>query len=122
MDCKPEPRARTFVRIAILCLEGVLTWVISGIIAAIVSPVTAAVFCYRHIKYSKGWRKVVLIPAYIVHSIIAAIAMPFVVVAHHIASTIEIVKIEWMTRWMAAQPKTPNGHPIAIGEGKGDSA
>lgn len=112
MDCKPEPRARTFVRIAILCIEGLLTGVLIGAWAAITAPLTVVFSFYRAMKNTNGWRRWVLIPAFIVHSLIVAVVMPFAILAHHIASSIELAKIEWITRWMAAQPKTPNGHPM----------
>ena len=112
MDCKPEPAARTFCRITLLAIEGMIAAVLRLLIGILLIPfniVTRSIGEAR--QFFGGWRWMML-PLAVCIGVWRAVINPFVICITTLRDGVEICAEEWRGRWLAAVPKKPDGTPI----------
>lgn len=126
MDCKQEPAARTFIRITLITIQGVLATVFSTAVSVMLIPFAPFILTYSRFRIQKerdkiegvgvAWRKrAALIPLWAAQSVPIAIVIPFTVLRNGWNGIVSVAKSEWVNRWRAACPKNPYGKPLAIG-------
>lgn len=113
MDCKQEPAARTFCRITLLAIEGLLMALLRLAVGIMLIPIHCVMMAVEESMRLHGWRWV-CVPFSVVKGMAKSIVFPFVDVRHTLGDTIEICKAEWKMRWRYAKPKMPDGTPIEI--------
>lgn len=114
MDCKPEPAARTFCRITLLAIEGVIAAALSLIKGTLLIPFNIVTMSIGEARqFFGGWRWV-LLPLAVCVGGWRAVVNPFVMCLNTLRDGVEICAEEWRGRWLAAEPKKPDGTPIGI--------
>lgn len=119
MDCKLENAARTLVRIEILILQGLLRGIAVFLTEVCLIPTVPLLVAILRIMETQGRlnlpTRLLLISKWtLVDGLWIALSSPFRSIANTICDTVEIVRVEWNTRWMHGEPKRPDGHPLDI--------
>ena len=124
MDCKPESSARTFFRITLIAVQGMLACIIDVASAIIFIPFAPIVLTIERWQFKKErdenlkqgsvWRQLGMLPLWVIQSFCIGCIIPFSVFRQSIRDIRSMMQVEWHNRWMAATPKTPEGHPISI--------
>ena len=126
MDCKQEPAARTFIRITLITIQGVLATVLSFAVSVILIPFAPFLLTYSRFRIQKErdkieglevawWKRAALIPLWAAQSIPLALVIPFTVLRNGFDGIVSVAKSEWANRWRAACPKNPYGDPLSVG-------
>lgn len=118
MDCKPPSSVKVMLRIEILLLQGILRAVLAFVAMLFVMPfIPFAVVTTRWIL-SRGTKGILfrlsLVPMWFLLGVVLALVHPFVVLFTTLRDTMEIIKWEWVNRWMLGSPKKPDGTPMEI--------
>ena len=126
MDCKPESAARTFFRIALISIQGALMGLVGFVMAILFIPFASFVltverWCH-HGKNGGGkglrgfLKRLAMTPLWILQAVCISLIAPFSLVVDVAWLIRSAASVEWKMRWIAAMPKTPDGHPIPIDE------
>lgn len=118
MDCKPESAVRTFIRIEVIILQGLLHGILLSLMGVVLIPFVPFIVAFarwRVTRGSKRWlTRVMCLPMWFLSGLLFGIINPIGILFKSLADMKEIARIEWMNRWMTGQPKRPNGHPLKI--------
>lgn len=118
MDCKTESAVRTFLRIEVIILQGLMYGefvFFQGIGLIPFMPFMVAVERWRLTRGSKQWPlRVIYLPIWFLLGILFGVVNPFRLLFKMFAALKEVARVEWTNRWMAGQPKKPNGHPLPV--------
>ena len=118
MDCKTESAVRTFIRIEVVILQGLLHGIFLSLIGVVLIPIVPFIVAFarwRAIRVSAGWLSgIICLPWWLLSGLLFGIINPIGILFKAVADISEVAHIEWMNRWMAGQPKKPNGHPLPI--------
>lgn len=118
MDCKTESIVRTFIRIEVIALQGLLQGSflsLMGIVLIPFVPFIVAFARWRVTRGSKRWlTRVMCLPMWLLSGLLFGIINPIGILFKAFADIREMAYIEWANRWMTGQPKKPNGHPLPI--------
>ena len=115
MDCKTESAARSAIRIEAIVLQGIAHGLFLFAIGVLTAPLVPFVFMFGRTRANFGkWTRVLCSPFFFAAGCLFALVNPFVVLLGNLKDVLGVAKVEWETRWMAGQPKKPNGHPLAV--------
>lgn len=116
MDCKPDSILKTFLRMEVLALQGIVRAAllfVGGIVAIPIIPFVVAFGRWDTNKRLHGFAmRLLLFPSWVLSGIVFAFANPFKMFLSTLADTKVIVGMEWANRWSNGRPKKPNGHPL----------
>lgn len=126
MDCKQEPAARTFIRITLITIQGVLATVLSFAVSVALIPLSPFLLTYSRFRIQKerdkiegnnvAWlKRAALIPVWAAQSIPLSLVIPFTILRNGFDGIVSVAKSEWVNRWRAACPKNPYGDPLSVG-------
>lgn len=116
MDTKPESAAVSFVRIQALVMQGILRSVILAAIDIVLIPITLFALAFSKIVSPTipWWKKLVMLPVWMVLGVLIAVISPFRALLNGIRDTYWIAKVEWKERWRNGTAKFPDGRPMII--------
>lgn len=115
MDCKTESAARSAIRIEAIVLQGIAHGLFLFAVGVLTAPLVPCVFVFGRTRANFGkLTRVLCSPFFFAAGCLFALVNPFVVLLGNLKEVWDVAKVEWETRWMAGQPKKPNGHPLAI--------
>ena len=117
MDCRPEPSARTLVRIECLSIMGFLYTLFKTAVS--IASIPLLILTYPLIRMMEmrnryGWvRRIALLPVWVLGGLWYACVAPFAVAMVSLQDIYAVAKAEWVNRWTASTPKKPNGNPLS---------
>lgn len=118
MDCKLEPAARSLMRIEVLAAQGIVRSIVLFLIGVLISPFYPLFYVVGRFVSTRllmpWWKRVVFIPAWMFLGVVIAIVSPFGALWNTISTTVSICRLEWVNRWLASEPKNPDGSPMYI--------
>lgn len=118
MDCKTENAVRTFLRIEVIILQGLLQGVFLSLIGVCLIPFVPFIVAFTRWRVERNrlkWHtRVMLTPMWMLSGFFFGLANPIGILFKAIADVKEIARVEWENRWRLGQPKKPNGHPLPI--------
>lgn len=118
MDCKKESAVRTFIRIEVIILQGLLQGTFLSLMGVFLIPIVPFIVAFarwRVTRGSKRWlTRVICLPMWLLSGLLFGVLNPMGILFKTIADVKEVARIEWMNRWMTGQPKKPNGHPLPV--------
>lgn len=118
MDCKTESAVRTFIRIEVIILQGLLRGIFLSLIGVVLIPFVpffVAFARWRVSRRNKRWlTRVLCLPMWLLSGFLFGLINPIGILFKSLADMKAIARVEWMNRWMTGKPKKPNGHPLQI--------
>ena len=118
MDCKTESAIRTFIRIEVIILQGLLHGTFLSLMGIFLIPVVPFVVAFARWRVTRGGKRwltrVMCLPMWFLSGLILGLLNPMGILLKAFADIYEVSRTEWKNRWMTGQPKKPNGHPLTI--------
>lgn len=122
MDCKPEPAARTLLRMECIAVQGICRAVVLAGIDVVFIPLNTVAFVLERVfgawtspdinRFVECLRRFAVSPIWLVQAILHSLWLPFHTLYGNLKYIGPVVKCVWVNRWQAAAPKKPNGAPL----------
>ena len=118
MDCKTENAVRTYIRIEVIVLQGLLQGLFLSLMGFVLIPFVPFFVAFVRWKVTKGskrwFTRVVCLPMWFLSGFLFGVINPIGILLKTFTDIKEITRVEWQNRWMTGKPKKPNGHPLPI--------